>query len=138
LDNCQLWLLPPDCYGLYGEEPNVKVLKWLFGLVLIVLAAIGAFIAWKSIFPGEVSAVAFEGEAKATLTESEVRTKSPAALIRGLGERCSNDCQCESRECKGFKCIARDYNQHPLLNAGQKCRFKGDCSSCDCQMGTCN
>lgn len=116
----------------------MKVLKWLLGLGLLFVAAIGGLIAWRTIFPGEVSAAAIESEVKATLTEREVRSRTPGSLSRGVGERCSNDCQCDSRECKGFKCVARDYSQHPLLNAGQKCRFKGDCSSCDCQLGTCN
>jgi hypothetical protein len=68
-----------------------------------------------------------------------VESESPEALSgdRGLGERCTRDCQCASRECKGFKCVARDYNAHPLLPIGKECRFDGDCASCDCAAMKC-
>jgi len=56
---------------------------------------------------------------------------------RGLGERCTNDCQCASRECKGFKCVTRDYDAHPSLPPGKECRFAGDCASCDCAAFRC-
>jgi len=57
---------------------------------------------------------------------------------RGLGERCTRDCQCESLECKGFRCVARDYSAHPILDKGAACSFDGDCRSCDCAGGRCH
>ena len=56
---------------------------------------------------------------------------------RQLGERCSKDCQCASLECKGFKCVVRDYTKHPILDTGASCAFDGDCKSCDCDRGRC-
>jgi hypothetical protein len=56
---------------------------------------------------------------------------------RSLGERCSKDCQCESLECKGFKCVVRDYSKHPILDSGSACSFDGDCRSCDCAAFKC-
>lgn len=61
----------------------------------------------------------------------------PLSGERGLGERCSKDCQCASRECKGFKCVVRDYSAHPALPNGKDCRFDGDCASCDCAAFKC-
>jgi hypothetical protein len=55
---------------------------------------------------------------------------------RQLGERCTSDCQCASRECSLFKCVVRDYTKHPMLSKGQKCTFDGDCSSCNCDDKT--
>lgn len=70
-------------------------------------------------------------------------TPGPASLAgarpgnRGLGERCSKDCECESLECKGFKCVARDFVKHPLRDQGASCGFNGDCRSCDCSGFKC-
>jgi hypothetical protein len=61
----------------------------------------------------------------------------PLSGERALGERCSKDCQCASRECKGFKCVVRDYSAHPSLPNGKDCRFDGDCASCDCAAFKC-
>jgi len=56
---------------------------------------------------------------------------------RDLGESCTKDCQCESRECKGFKCVKRNLAEHPLAPKGAACVFDGDCASCDCARGSC-
>jgi hypothetical protein len=81
---------------------------------------------------------AVEGEARATIAKGEVQARDPSLLQRGLGERCLSDCACDSRECKGFKCVPRDFGRHPLLAAGHACVHNGDCSSCECKLGTCN
>lgn len=57
---------------------------------------------------------------------------------RSLGEGCSKDCQCDSRECKGFKCVRRDLSTHPFVAIGGQCVFDGDCASCDCARGVCH
>ncbi len=56
---------------------------------------------------------------------------------RALGATCTKDCQCASRECKGFECVKRDLSEHPLASAGAACVFDGDCASCDCAGGKC-
>lgn len=56
---------------------------------------------------------------------------------RSPGERCTHDCQCATRECKGFRCVTRDYNKHPLLGKGTRCSYDGDCRSCACTWGKC-
>jgi len=56
---------------------------------------------------------------------------------RSLGEKCTKDCQCASLECKGFKCVKRDLEEHPILPKGSACAFDGDCASCDCAGGSC-
>ena len=106
----------------------MKTGKALVTLGVGALAVYGAVQLWQS---------ASRGAVRAEVAAVEVRAASSSMLRRGLGERCSNDCQCDSRECKLFKCVDRDYNLHPLLRAGQKCRFKGDCAGCSCVAFTC-
>lgn len=49
-----------------------------------------------------------------------------------LGAGCVRDNQCRSGECKGLRCVKRDYAKHPLLRNGQNCLFDGDCKSGQC------
>lgn len=85
-----------------------------------------------------IFAAAFVGFAAVTASASPLPDSDATELgTRGLGERCTHDCQCDSLECKGFKCVVRDYNEHPILPAGAACTFDGDCSSCDCAGGRC-
>jgi hypothetical protein len=77
-------------------------------------------------------------DAKSAANASNLRDEAEALSgERGLGERCTKDCQCQSRECKGFKCVPRDYASHPSLPNGKDCRFDGDCASCDCAAFKC-
>jgi hypothetical protein len=114
-----------------------KALLWILGVPAALVAVV---IAWAVFGHADAStaATAVEGEARATAEKSEVQVRDPSLLQRGLGERCMTDCACESRECKAFKCVPRDYVKHPLLGAGHACVHNGDCSGCQCQLGTCN
>jgi len=70
-------------------------------------------------------------------TDTAATVGTTAVGHRARGERCARDCQCESLECKGFRCVTRDYDTHPLLEEGAACLFDGDCRSCDCASGKC-
>ena len=64
---------------------------------------------------------------------AQAKRKAPAWGNSSLGERCSEDTDCASRECSAQKrCVRRNYKKHPILGRGKKCWFNGDCRSGRC------
>jgi hypothetical protein len=98
---------------------------------------------WRARVLPYVSAECGKGMSVGPSPAPVVETDTPAAngtiagRPRARGERCTRDCQCESLECKGFRCVTRDFDAHPLLDDGAACLFDGDCRSCDCAGGKC-
>ena len=89
--------------------------------------------------PLSARANAGDGSPKCAAVKAEVDGTDSATAMgsRSNGESCSKDCQCSSKECKGFKCVTRDLQEHPVVSNGGACVFDGDCASCDCVRGTC-
>ena len=112
----------------------MKNLMWWLKLVVTVCLASGALYWLVDGPPLAEAALTQVAEAPSAATETSL---DAVPMSRGLGERCWKDCDCESRECKKFRCVARNYKKHPLLDAGQKCIFDGDCRSCSCSSGVC-
>lgn len=113
------------------------------GLATVTFALCGVLLAMPSSaqrkgHPGGVADVASGTNGSKAADAGLVGTEEAIALgSRTLGETCTKDCQCASKECKGFKCITRDLSEHPVLPKGASCAFDGDCGSCDCAGGTC-
>lgn len=58
-------------------------------------------------------------------------SSSPSAKNeQPLGARCTVDRQCQSGECKGFKCVPPFRTKAPL---GARCLVDGDCESLECK-----
>ena len=100
-----------------------------------------AAIALLAIMTIPLSAQANAGDAstKCVAIQAQVDLGDSASPMgsRGNGESCSKDCQCSSKECKGFQCVTRDLSKHPVVSNGGACVFDGDCASCDCVRGVC-